>query len=34
MLAGVTLATVSDVDVGFVGFLIGMLAVLGAGEAT
>lgn len=31
MLVGVTLATVSDVDVSFVGFLIGMVAVAGAG---
>lgn len=33
MLLGVTLATVSDVDVGFLGFIIGMLAVLGAAQS-
>lgn len=33
MLAGVTMATVSDVDVGFVGFIVGMLAVLGAAQS-
>lgn len=34
MLVGVTMATVTDVDVGFAGFLIGMVAVLGAGQST
>ena len=33
MLVGVTLATVSDVDVKLAGFLIGMVAVLGAAQS-
>jgi len=33
MLAGVGLATVSDVDVGAVGFVIGMLAVIGSAQS-
>jgi solute carrier family 35 protein E3 len=32
MLVGVTLATVTDVDVGMTGFLVGMLAVIGAAQ--
>ena len=32
MLVGVTMATVTDVDVGVMGFLVGMLAVTGAAQ--
>lgn len=33
MLLGVTMSTVSDVDVGLLGFIVGMLAVIGAAQS-